>query len=330
MVGGATGKLIAMHSVEVSTHLDSAEAASVRELIRQAEDAHGYRPVSDQFWIDLLRDAAHDVIRIRIHETDDDVPVAYAQVSAAALNWSIETVIRPDRRNQLAEAMRLMLDATVAAILASEATSPADAHADIDLSWLVFAPTPEHDAIAAEFKLTPTRRLFQMYRELPTDVAYSLETRPFEPGRDDAAWLEVNQRAFAWNPDQGTWSHETLQSRIAEPWFEAPGFLLHERHGRLAGFCWTKVHHDTSPPVGEIYVVAVDPAFHGQGLGRSLTLAGLDSLAKRGITMGMLFVDADNTAAVALYYSLGFTVRRTDCVYQGRISSRSLAERETE
>ena len=93
-----------------------------------------------------------------------------------------------------------------------------------------------------------------------------------------------------------------------------------ERDGRLAGFCWTKLHTDHDPALGEIYVIAVDPDFQGLGLGKQLTLAGLDSIARRGITVAMLYVDADYTAGVRLYEDLGFTVHRTDHAYVGDIA----------
>jgi mycothiol synthase len=67
--------------------------------------------------------------------------------------------------------------------------------------------------------------------------------------------------------------------------------------------------------LGEIYVISVDPSRHGEGWGRALTVAGLQWLAAQGLTVGMLYTDASNTGAVALYGHLGFTVDHVDRSY---------------
>ena len=89
--------------------------------------------------------------------------------------------------------------------------------------------------------------------------------------------MAVNNRAFATHPEQGGWSVEELVEREQEEWFDPAGLLLYEVDGRLAGSCWTKIHRDTDPPLGEIYVISVNPDFQGRGLGRSLTVAGLST-----------------------------------------------------
>ena len=158
------------------------------------------------------------------------------------------------------------------------------------------------------------RDLLQMRCPLPAAPS-DLPVRPFTDA-DAEAFLAVNNRAFDWHPEQGGMTLEDLRARQAEPWYDPEGFLLHERDGRLAGFCWTKVHpadpERGDPPMGEIYAIAVDPDFHGQGIGGPLTLAGLGWLARQGLRVGMLYVEADNHPAVRTYERIGFTVHHID------------------
>ncbi len=54
----------------------------------------------------------------------------------------------------------------------------------------------------------------------------------------------------------------------------------------------------------------------GRRLGKSLTLIGLRHLAGQGLPTAMLYVDADNKAAVSVYERLGFTTYETDLMYR--------------
>jgi mycothiol synthase len=157
----------------------------------------------------------------------------------------------------------------------------------------------------------------------PPDDAARPPVRTFRPGRDEAAWLALNARAFVHHPEQGSWTARDLAEREAEPWFDPAGFFLLPYEGKPdgepIGFHWTKVHPagEYGPePVGEIYVLGVDPDAAGRGYGRLLADVGLRHLAQSGLHTIVLYVDGDNAPAVRLYESLGFRIRTVDTLYE--------------
>lgn len=217
-----------------------------------------------------------------------------------------ELVIHPDYRGR---GFGLLLART---LLAEAAPHPLRLWAHGDL--------PAADALAARAGFERIRSLWTMRRPLtgplPAPVfPEGVTVRTFSVGADEAAWLDVNAKAFASHPEQGAWTAEDLSLREREPWFDPDGFFLAERDGKLVGFHWTKIH-GTPPAIGEVYVVGVDPAGQGGGLGRALTLAGLHYLRSRGLPEVMLYVDEENAAAVRLYESLGFTHEGTDVMFR--------------
>jgi mycothiol synthase len=300
--------------LEVKRQMGRGDIAAVSELLEVAEAADRHQALGDHQWIDLVYGGREGFAGLVAWEPGHDHPVGYAQVTRGPQSWALEFVVDPHHR-QPGNPIAHQLVAEALSVIASEGGG----HVHL---W-VPKPSDDTDQIVTGLGLTRGRDLLQLRLPLPLPssvaAAGAVDTRPFVPGQDEEPWLEVNNRAFAWHPEQGGWDLETLLLREAEPWFDPAGFLLHERDGRLAAFCWTKIHADHDPPLGEIYVIAVDPDFQGLGLGRQLTVAGLNWLADKGLTVGMLYVDAGNRAAVALYEHLGFTVDHIDRAYVGDV-----------
>lgn len=178
---------------------------------------------------------------------------------------------------------------------------------------------PGGRALAAARGYRVVRELLQLRLIMDADPAPAgityppgVTVRAFEPGRDDEAWVALNARAFASHPEQGRMTVADLRARMAESWFDAAGFLVAESGGSMIGYHWTKVHPGD---VGEVYVLGVDPDRHGGGLGKALTAAGLHHLHTRGLRTVILYVEADNTPALAVYHRAGFTTFHTDVMY---------------
>jgi mycothiol synthase len=311
-----------VHRIEIKRHMGPGDVDAVRGLLDAATSADNHAPLDEHAWLDLVQGGREGFAGLVAWEDGHDHPVGYAQVSRGPTSWALEYVVDPHHRIPGNTVGRDLVQAAVKVI-----ASAGGGHVHM---W-VNQPRPEHDQIAAEVGLTPGRVLYQMRRPLPVTgdpeqgdpgPADRLPTRPFRVGVDEEQWLEVNNRAFHWHPEQGGWDLATIKQREAEPWFDPAGFLLHDgRDGRIDGFCWTKVHADHEPPLGEIYVIAADPDAKDREphLGHRLVLAGLDHLYREGLRMGMLYVDADNSRAVKLYVDMGFVVNHLDQAYVGDI-----------
>ncbi|MFE7188682.1 mycothiol synthase [Kitasatospora sp. NPDC057541] len=259
------------------------------------------------------------------HADTDAELVGYGQLEvpeSGTANPAAELVVAPAARGR--GFGRPLVDAVLA-----EAGRAGRGYVDF---W-VHGGHPAARHLAGRYGAELVRELRQMRRTGPQTEAVPLpdgiELRTFRPGEDDAEWLRLNALAFAHHPEQGSWTERDLADRLAEPWFDPAGFFIATRDGKPVGFHWTKVHPATAtePALGEVYVVGVDPAEQGSGLGRALTAAGLRHLTgsdagagERGLDTVLLYVDADNPAAVRVYERLGFTVHEVDLMYRAGVA----------
>jgi mycothiol synthase len=306
-----------VNTVEIKRRMGESDIAEVSQLLHEVAAADSHAPLGEHNWLDLVHGGRKGFAGFVARESVGGPLIGYAQLSRGHSTWAVEVVIRPDHRSPKQAVGVELLSAALA-----EAGRLGGGHVHL---W-VAKPTADTDAMAERCGLVRGRDLYQMRRRLPiSHERLRLTTRPFQPGVDESAWLEVNNRAFASHPEQGGWTLDTILEREAEPWFDPDGFLIHESGGRMAGSCWTKVHGETEPPMGEIYVICVDPDFQRLGLGRSLLLAGLDHLFALGMQVTMLYVDAANDAAASLYRSLGFEVDHVDRAYTGDVPGQPVA-----
>ena len=295
---------------EVSS-LDDAQQAAVADLLRRAGEVESHPPLPEPQMLGFARHGGLGAPGQVVVARDGD------RVSGAAFlspgrdgSTVLHVVVDPDHRSD---------DLAGALIVRAVEVAPPGAALHL---WAMHAG-PADDRRAEAHGFAPERDLLQLRVPLPLTQAVieatrPLEVRAFEPGRDDEVWVETNNRAFARHPEQGAWTVEQLHERLAAGWVDLDGFLVADDPGGdgLIGSCWTKIHQQTHPLMGEIYVISVDPRHNGQGWGRSLTVAGLQWLTGHGVPVGMLYTDATNTTAVALYRKLGFRLDHTDRSYR--------------
>jgi len=294
--------------------LSADDVAAVLELASVASDTDGAYPLSEHVVLHIRQGGELAAVHLMIRDADGGL-AGYAHVDTTdeVEGASAELVVHPLRRRR--GYGRALVSAAIDAAAGTRA-----------LRLWAHGDHPSAGALALELGFTRARVLLQMRRPLfaplpDRELPAGVTLRAFQPGRDDEEWVRVNARAFADHPEQGRWTLDDLRIRMAEPWFDPAGFLLavDDRTGAMLGFHWTKVHgqqdhqHD---PIGEVYVVGVDPDAHGRGLGAALTVAGLRHLRAAGLDQAMLYVDESNVAAVRLYTRLGFARWSTDVSYR--------------
>ncbi len=296
--------------IAVIARVSDDERDEVLALADAAAEADGVSPIDDQVRLDLKYSDSADV-RHLLATSPEGTILGYAHVdlgSAEATNAHL--VVHPRYRHHGVGT------ALVQALIAESEPRSLRVWAHGDEAAAKF--------LSGRLGFRRVRDLWQMRRALDvalTPPAYPPEVtvRTFEPGRDDEAWVAVNAAAFASHPEQGALTVDDLHQRMEQPWFDAAGFFLAERDGALVGFHWTKVHPagEKSPkPIGEVYAVGVSPDAQGLGLGKALTSTGLLHLQQLGLTEVILYVEGDNTPAIAVYTKLGFERSALDVMYE--------------
>jgi mycothiol synthase len=318
-------------SIEVLSQLAAREVDDVMSLFATATDHDGVSPLSEHVVLHL-RYGGEGPDRHVLLRAEDGALLGYAHLDPtdAVMGAAAELVVHPEHR-KLGLGRRLV-EAALAQV--SDGRLRLWAHGD----------HPAAHALAGSLGFRAVRVLWQMRRSLlaplpPVTLPEGVRVRTFRPGQDDEEWLALNASAFADHPEQGGWTLEDLAARMREDWFDPRGFLVAEEDApgardqpaaRMLAFHWTKVHggetasqrstgHDPArhahEAIGEVYVVGVSPSAQGKGLGKAMTVAGLRWLRSAGLRQAMLYVEADNLAALSVYKSLGFTHWDTDVMF---------------
>ena len=295
--------------------LSGADIADVQALVAAATEVDGTAPLSEHVLLHLRHGGDAEAAQLLAREGDELVGFAHLDLTDPVAGGAGELVVHPEHR-------RAGLGSRIVQELLDRAGRSEVAAGRLRL-W-AHGEHPGAVALATTLGFTQARVLWQMRRSLLAPLAEphlpeGVRLRPFVVGADEREFLRVNNAAFDWHPEQGGWDLDQVKLREAEPWFDPNGFLLAvDADDRLLGFHWTKVHGDgghSHEPIGEVYVLGVDPSARGMHLGAALTLAGLRHLRDGGLRQVMLYVEADNDAAVRVYRDLGFTRWDTDVSY---------------
>mgnify|MGYP000863705677 CR=1 FL=1 len=277
---------------------------NARKILEEATHHDGTPPVSDQALLAVAQG------RRRLVEQGDAIGIIG--------EGEVELVVRPTARG------KGIGQALLHTLLSNEDLTT-------ELRAWAHGENPPATALLRSAGFEPVRELLRLAldpamleqaigaaRPLPD----GFEVRAYTPdaGAQADDWVRVNAAAFANHPEQGQMTRADFDALTREPWFAADDLRLAystngEHRGDLAGFTWVKTVREGDTTETELYVLGVDPTFSGIGLGAALLGETLRRMAKHHPERITLYVDGDNTNAVALYARAGFAVEQRSMQY---------------
>ena len=296
-------------------HLTPALQEQVLSLIKAAQDFDNTPAIAEHVLLHLRHGGDKADSHLVVQKDNQVIGYAHLDKTDQVAGPSVELVIHPDQRGSG---------------IGSELLKSAIQVCGNKIRLWSHGDLPQARALAQANNFIKVRTVIQMSKNLsevsPINCDYQI--RSFLPDLDNNAWLTLNSQAFTNHPEQGNWSEADLSIRLNEDWFDEKGFFVAQDKDQLIGFCWTKIHgghshshlagedHHDHAPIGEIYVTAVSNKYAGKGIGKALTITGLNYLKYQGLNSAMLYVDEDNKMAVNLYKSLGFIESGKDVMYK--------------
>ena len=296
-------------------HLTPALQEQVLSLIKAAQDSDNTPAIAEHVLLHLRHGGDKADSHLVVQKDNQVIGYAHLDKTDQVAGPSVELVIHPEHRGSG---------------IGSELLKSAIEVCGNKIRLWSHGDLPQARALAQANNFTKVRTVIQMSKDLtevsPVNCDYQI--RSFLPDLDNQAWLTLNNQTFANHPEQGNWSEADLSIRLNEDWFDEKGFFVAQDKDQLIGFCWTKIHgghshshlagedHHDHAPIGEIYVTAVSNKYAGKGIGKALTITGLNYLKYQGLNSAMLYVDEDNQVAFNLYKSLGFLESGKDVMYK--------------
>ena len=298
-------------------HLSDTQQVLVLELINRTTHHDGTPPIAEHILLHLRYGGDKADSHLLVEKDNQVIGYAHLDQTDLVAGPSVELVVDPTHRGKgigqqlLGAAIKICGD---------------------NLRLWVHGEQQAAHNLASSFNFEKIRTVMQMSKSLtdiqPLDALdRDMIIRSFLPGIDSDAWLKLNNKVFKDHPEQGNWCLSDLNHRLSEEWFDEIGFFIVEKNKQVIASTWTKVHGEHShnldhkashahSVIGEIYITAVDPAYAGLGIGKALTITALNYLKYQGLKDAMLYVDAENLAAITLYKSLGFTQSSRDILYR--------------